>query len=74
MKQAVLVLIIAHSDLVVSIVEVPVGSVEEVIVLFQLQKILSLEAVLPVDAVFQVPVVGVVVGGAKGSPKGAVHI
>ena len=71
-RQAELVLIIPHPNLVGPIVEVPVGGVEEDVVLLQIDKELSLQAVLPVDAVLKVRVVGVVLGGAGGSPKGAI--
>ena len=48
--------------------EVPVRLVEEDVVLFQCHEELPLEACLPVDTVLQVPVVGVVVGGAGATP------
>ena len=73
-RQAELVLIIAHPDLVDPVVEIPVGGVEEDVVLLQLDKELFLQVVLPVDAVFKAPVMGVVLGGAGGSPKGAVRL
>ena len=73
-RQAELVLVVTHPYLVGPVVEVPVGIVEEDVVLFELHKELPLEAVLPVQAVLQVPMVGVVVGGAWRPPVGAVRL
>ena len=67
-RQAVLVLVVTHGNLIPPLVKVPVGLVEEDIVLFQCHEELPLEACLPVDAVLHVPVVGVVVGGAGATP------
>ena len=73
-RQAELVLVVTYPYLVGPVVEVPVGRVEEDVVLFELHKELPLEAVLPIHAVLQVPVVGVVVGGAWRPPVGAVRL